>query len=220
MLDRIHFILRRRNALHQKNKGSNYHWTAYIDRYSRMAQYTTCGQFSKVEHSDIAEASYVGAKTCITRSDIGSFCSIGSDVRVGGLDRHPTNLLSTHPAFYAASNPIGISIFKTEFAATPRTIVGHDVWIGANSLILSGVNIATGSVIGAGSVVTKNTKEFGIYAGVPARLIRFRFDETTAQLISESQWWNIGIERIQKIFANDKNINIANIELMLSKLTK
>ena len=89
------------------------------------------------------------------------------------------------------------------------TNIGNDVWIGLNSTILAGVKIGNGSVIGANSVVTKDVEDYAIYAGNPAKLIKYRFDERLIQLMNDIQWWEL-----------DTNIIKDNIHLFSSKLTK
>ena len=68
-------------------------------------------------------------------------------------------------------------------------IIEHDVWIGANAIVLRGVRVGTGSVIGAGAVVTKDVPEFAVVVGVPAKIIKFRFDIEKQKVILLSKWW-------------------------------
>jgi len=74
----------------------------------------------------------------------------------------------------------------------PDTRVGHDVWIGDNSVIMSGLTIGTGAVIGAGAVVTKDVPPYAIVAGIPGRILRYRFDERTIDRLLASRWWEYG----------------------------
>lgn len=75
--------------------------------------------------------------------------------------------------------------------------VGHDAWIGLDSLVLSGVTIGHGAVVGARSVVTKSVPPYGIAAGNPAKFIRYRFDEATIAKLLEIAWWDWPIEKIR-----------------------
>lgn len=77
--------------------------------------------------------------------------------------------------------------------------IGHDVWIGERVTCLPGVEIATGSVIGAGSIVTKSTQPYGIYAGNPAKFIRPRFKDDVIETLLQSEWWNFSYKRLQKL---------------------
>jgi acetyltransferase-like isoleucine patch superfamily enzyme len=133
-----------------------------------------------------------------TRLIIGNFCSIAEDVVfiLGG--EHRSDWKTTYPftAFPKKwSSSIGIS-------GHPKTkgdiIIGSDVWIGHGATILSGVNIGNGAVIGAGCVVTKDVGAFGIVAGNPARLIKYRFDSLTIEKLEKESWWNWSDKQIEK----------------------
>ena len=80
----------------------------------------------------------------------------------------------------------------------PRCTIGSDSWIGDNSVLLSDVEIGIGAVIGAGSVVTKNVEPYAIYAGNPARFIRFRFPEKTCEQLLQTKWWELNIDELPK----------------------
>lgn len=110
--------------------------------------------------------SYVGSFTygtdcIINNTRIGKFCSIAPGCKIG-LNEHPTHLVSTHPLTYNAD------LYNKNLSATN---IGHDVWIGANCVIKSGVSIGDGCVIAAGAVVVKDCPPFSIIGGVPAREI-------------------------------------------------
>ena len=68
-------------------------------------------------------------------------------------------------------------------------VIGSDVWIAANSLVLSGVKIGTGAIVGAGAVVTKDVPEYAIVVGNPMRILRYRFDRRTRERLLRSKWW-------------------------------
>lgn len=112
--------------------------------------------------------------------EIGRFCSIGRRCSIGAA-RHPVSTLSTHPA-----------AFPDRFEVGPRTVVGNDVWIGDNVVVMAGLTLADGAVIGAGAVVTRDVGPYEIVGGVPARLIRNRFDAETVARLTASQWWRYG----------------------------
>jgi tetrahydrodipicolinate N-succinyltransferase len=87
--------------------------------------------------------------------------------------------------------------------------IGSDVWIGAGAMILDGVNIGHGAVVGARSVVTKNVPPYAIVAGVPARIIRYRFtDEIIARLL-EIAWWNLDDSVISEKIEFFRNPNVS-----------
>ena len=71
-----------------------------------------------------------------------------------------------------------------------KTIIGNDVWVGYGATILRGVNIGNGAIIGAGAVVTKDVPPYAVVAGVPAKIIRFRFDDNKIDSLQKSNWWD------------------------------
>jgi serine acetyltransferase len=77
-------------------------------------------------------------------------------------------------------------------------LIGNDVWIATESIIMSGVNIGDGAVIGARAVVTKNVPPYTIVAGNPAVVVKQRFDDNTINQLLEIKWWNWDESRIKK----------------------
>ncbi len=106
---------------------------------------------------------------------IGDFCSIASNVIFIPISDHPTSYISTYP--------FKVHVMGEKFEAVSKgdIIVDDDVWIGAGATIMSGVHIGQGAVIAAGAVVTKDVPPYAIVGGVPARVIKYRFDEETIQ---------------------------------------
>jgi virginiamycin A acetyltransferase len=129
--------------------------------------------------STIEKNTFLGKNVAITKSKIGSYCSIAPGVLIG-MGEHDINKISTSSIFY--DNPY-------EELTKDDCIIEHDVWIGVNAIILRGVTIGTGAVIGAGTIVTKDVPEFAVVVGVPAKVIKYRFDELKRKRILESKWW-------------------------------
>lgn len=147
----------------------------------------------------IGEYSYVAKNSNITNCTIGRFCSIGPNFCCG-LGIHPTNGISTSPMFYSTSKVNGASLVKqTAVEESKHTTIGNDVFIGANVTILDGITIGDGAVIGAGAVVSKDIPPYAIAVGVPAKVIKYRFDEQTIQKLQEKEWWNGSEEEIKKV---------------------
>lgn len=162
---------------------------ASIDGSSRLGKHNVLFYHASLINASLGDHTFVQRDSRICHADIGKFCSIAAGVRVG-LGRHPVAFVSTHPAFYSPSQPVARTFAREEaFHPIQRTTVGHDVWIGENALILDGVTIGTGAVIGAGAVVTRDVAPYAIVGGVPARVLRPRFDGDTARRLLESAWW-------------------------------
>lgn len=134
----------------------------------------------------------------------GNYCSIAQDVKVFRAN-HPISQFTMHPLLY---NPI-MGYVQIDQLERPQLIVGHDVWIGANAIILPSVKtIGNGAVIGAGSVVTKDVKAYTVVAGNPAKQIKDRFSPSIVEKLEESKWWDLDKESLIKNI--DKFHNITN----------
>jgi virginiamycin A acetyltransferase len=131
--------------------------------------------------------------------NIGKFCAIGENVRVI-TSNHDMNRL-------ALSYRLQIKIVGRSFDGPKKgVIIGHDVWIGDQVIILPGVSIGNGAIIGAGSVLTKSVEPYSVVVGNPARMIRKRFSEATAEIVEDLAWWDWPEEKMLKLkhlFANN-----------------
>ncbi|MGF6907130.1 CatB-related O-acetyltransferase [Fusobacterium sp. PH5-44] len=96
--------------------------------------------------------------------------------------------------------------------------IGNDVWIGYEAVILSGVHIGDGAIVGARSVVTKDVPPYTIVAGVPAKEIKKRFDDTTIKELIQLQWWNYPYNTIRKILPFIVNGDIENLKEAISNI--
>ncbi|MGG5318768.1 CatB-related O-acetyltransferase [Enterococcus sp. AZ072] len=137
-----------------------------------------------------------------TNVTVGRYCSIAPNVKMMGF-QHPTNRFSTshivYGRHYPAKNGYKDLGEQATFKPVPVSqsqssiIIGNDVWIGEDVTIKQGVKIGNGAVIAAHAVVTKDVPNYAIVGGVPAKVIKYRFDEATIQSLQESQWWNYNI---------------------------
>lgn len=146
---------------------------------------------------------------------LGRYCSVGRNAQIG-LARHPVQFLSTHPFQFSPglfTRVPGYSELQTsQWRFHEPTTIGHDVWIGANAMVVSGVTIGTGAVIGAGAVVTRDVAPYEIVGGVPARAIRHRFDEPTVQRLLASRWWELPLDVLATVPFDDIERALARIE--------
>lgn len=150
----------------------------------------------------LGDYSYIAKNSSVSNCVIGKFCSIGPNFCCG-LGIHPTNGVSTAPMFYSTAKQNGLSLCeKRKVEESKQTIIGNDVFIGANVTILDGVKVGDGAVIGAGAVVTKDIPPYAIAVGVPAKVVKYRFDEITIRGLLEKQWWNGSEEDLNKVERN------------------
>lgn len=148
--------------------------------------------------STIGRYSYTCYDDEIVNCEIGQFCSISDEVVIGGAE-HPMEWVSSSPVFQNVKHSGPKRKFaKFDFEGIKRTKVGNDVWIGKRAIIKAGVRIGDGAVIGSGSVVTKDVPPYAIVGGIPAKLIKYRFDEDTIKNLLQSEWWNLPDEMIEK----------------------
>lgn len=147
----------------------------------------------------LGDYTYIAKNCNISNCSIGKFCSIGPNFCCG-LGVHPTNGISTAPMFYSTAKQNGTTLCKeNKIEESLHTNIGNDVFIGANVTVLDGVTISDGAVIGAGAVVTKDIPPYAIAVGVPAKVVKYRFDEETIKALLEKQWWNGTEEDLQQV---------------------
>ena len=124
---------------------------------------------------------------------IGKFCSIADGVKFV-FGNHSVENITTFPlqALCFGGPPHADAISKGPIE------IEHDVWIGANALILSGVKIGHGAVVAAGAVVTRDVPPYAVVGGVPAKLIKFRFREDQILDLQKIAWWDWPIDKIRQ----------------------
>lgn len=131
---------------------------------------------------------------------IGKFCSIACGAKfIFTSANHTMQSLSTYtfPLFYEEWG-LDKADVATAWDNKGDIVIGNDVWIGYEAVILSGVQIGDGAVIGARAVVTKDVPPYTIVGGVPARTIRTRFDDATIRKLLEIKWWDWPRSKIQR----------------------
>lgn len=163
---------------------------AQIDNASHVDRKAKIYRMSKVFHSVVGRHSYVGKRTRLVCVEMGSFCSIAGE-SVIGMANHTMKYLSTSPLFTEKHNATRTTWSDADYvtSAYKKISIGNDVWIGSRVLVLGGVNIGNGAVIGAGAVVTKDVPPYAIVAGVPARIINYRFNDSLIERLEQIKWW-------------------------------
>lgn len=135
-------------------------------------------------------------------SRIGAFCSIAANVLICPT-QHPLKYLSTHPYTYLRDYALKGQKKFYDFAHSRPVTIGNDVWIGQNVVVMDGVTVGDGAVIAAGAVVTKDIPPYAIAGGVPAKVIKYRFDEQTISDLLALKWWELSDEEILNLPADD-----------------
>ncbi|WGF92211.1 CatB-related O-acetyltransferase [Aequorivita marisscotiae] len=203
---RMRVLNRKISVLSILDKDSVIHKTSLINRYTILRK-TKIGRYT-----------YVGSNCTFNNVEIGSFCSISRNINIG-YSSHPINFISTSPIFFSPRNGTGSKWVNQRFYddAPKKTFIGHDVWIGANSSVMSGITIGNGAIVGAHSVVTKDIEPYSIVGGVPAKLIRKRFPDKVINSLQSIKWWEMkevilknNIFLFTEELTNDKLIRLEN----------
>jgi len=167
-------------------------------------RYVVIFEDTKLYECKVGAYSYIQSGGRIFNCEIGRFCSIASSVTIApGI--HVISRISTHPIFVQKSTPLPKVYAKCDNIISQKKVkIGNDVWIGEKVVILDGVKVGNGAVIAAGAVVVKDVESYSVVGGVPARHLKYRFDEKTIKTLQQSQWWNYPDDWFEK-----------NAELML-----
>ena len=173
------------------------HATAQL-RDCDLGRFTEVGERVVMAESSLGDYSYVerGAEAIYTT--IGKFCAIAANARINAL-MHPVDRISQHKITYRPNEYfLGAKIdkdFRNE-RQSKRVMIGHDVWIGHGAIIMPGVHVGHGAVIAANAVVTRDVDSYAIVAGVAAKRIRWRFDNTIRERIISLGWWDWEHDRL------------------------
>ena len=146
-------------------------------------------QQCRLYYSSVGRYTYIARNTLMQNTEIGAFCSVSENCNIG-LPSHPLDLVSTSPVFLSGKNYLRKNLSAFSYDDCPRTVIGNDVWIGAHVLIKSGIRIGNGAVLAAGAVVTRDVPDYAVVGGVPAKIIKYRFDDQTIQQLLKLKWWD------------------------------
>lgn len=173
-------------------------------------------------HCYLGYGSYVASNSYLQYMKLGRYCSLGKKIQCV-YGKHPASgFVSTHPAFYSPENkPISYvkeKSFEDHFKTLEdeySIIIGNDVWIGDNVSIYEGVRIGNGAIIAAGAVVTKDVEPYTVVGGVPAKVIRNRFEPHQIEFLEKFKWWDKSEEWIK-----ENSSYFSDIESMDEKFRK
>lgn len=145
-----------------------------------------------VEYTTLGDYSYIGERCMVADAQIGKFCAIAAQVRIGAPN-HPMDRPSQHRFTYCPEYYFEDAQRDREFFGQRRSdlaVIGNDVWIGHGVIVLPGVTVGDGAVLAAGAVVSRDVAPYAVVGGIPARTIRERFDRATAQRLQAIAWWD------------------------------
>ena len=160
---------------------------SYYSGYYHGHPFDMCARYLNPERNDV------------DKLIIGSFCSIGSGAvfMMAGNQGHRSDWVSTFPFFYQQDE-----VFKSAidgFKPSGDTVIGNDVWIGSEAMIMPGISVGDGAIIASRSVVTKDVKPYEVVDSNPAKHLKYRFSEREIELLLEMKWW----------FWTDKQLTLA-----------
>lgn len=174
-----------------------------------LGAYTSIGPNCSMRESSMGDYSYLAGEVSIVWTDIGKYCSIASHTRMNP-GNHPTwRVTTSHCTYrrvqYGFDNQDDSDFFA--WRQSHRCKVGHDVWMGHGTILTAGCSVGNGACIAAGSVVTKDIPPYAIVGGVPARIIKYRFDPVTIERLMRVSYWDWDHETIRSRFPDLLNVH-------------
>ncbi|NMD06781.1 MAG: antibiotic acetyltransferase [Phyllobacteriaceae bacterium] len=178
-------------------------------RDCELGRFTDVAERVVMAECSLGDYSYVERGVEAIYSSVGKFCAVAANARINALN-HPVERISQHKITYRPNEYfLGAKIDKAFRALrqSQRVEIGHDVWIGHGAIIMPGVRIGHGAVVAAGAVVTKDVEPYAIVAGVPARLVKWRFDKIVREQIISLAWWDWEHDRLAKAVEDMRNLS-------------
>lgn len=192
----------------KKIRYKNVSFLSFWDKKSTFDKTSEIRRFSKLKKTRIGRYSRVNPGCQLSNTIVGNFTAIGRNSSIG-LGQHPLNYVSTQNIFYKKNNMNNAWVRTINFP-TKNIIIGNDVWIGVETIIMDGVKIGDGAVVGARAVVTKDVPPYAIVVGQPAKITRYRFNQDVIQRLEEIKWWNFTDDEISRNidFFRESEINL------------
>jgi phosphonate metabolism protein (transferase hexapeptide repeat family) len=180
-----------------QNSEPRIHSTAQL-KSSKLGRYADIGERVILRDVMVGDFTYFERNGEGIYAEIGKYCSIAANVRINALE-HPMERLTTHKLSYRPNEYFRYLGVDGEFRArrqAKRVVIGNDVWIGHGAVITPGVTVGHGAVIGANAVVTRDVAPYTVVGGVPAKLIRKRFDDAIIERLLKLNWWDWPVEKL------------------------
>lgn len=159
---------------------------------SQLGAWTEIGAGSHLREVSFGDYSYTDGEVDIIYATVGKFTSIARKVRINPGNHPQWRVTQHHCTYRRAMFGFGESD-DAEFFQWRRQhhcTIGNDVWLGHGAVVMPGVSIGNGAIVGSGAVVTKDIGAYEIAVGVPAKVIKKRFDEQTIEKIQATAWWD------------------------------
>lgn len=153
---------------------------------------------------------------------IGKFCALASGVTfIMGSANHRMSSISTYPfSVFGGAWEEAVPPHLSQLPFKGDTVVGNDVWIGRESVIMPGVKIGDGAIVAAYSVVTKDVEPYTIVGGNPAKPIRKRFDEELTELLLKLRWWDFELEQLTEFLPTLCDENLERVRGKIRQILK
>ncbi|WP_273276720.1 CatB-related O-acetyltransferase [Maribacter polysiphoniae] len=191
---------------------------SYWDSTSSFTKHTRLGALVRLLGSNIGKYTIINRGCSLVYTTIGNFSSLAGYIQLGA-GRHPLNYIGTSEIFYNKNSLNNQWVKPIDFAGNLPISIGSDVWIGSQAFVMGGVNIGHGAVVGSRSVVTKDVPPYAVVAGVPGKIIKYRFSEEIIDRLLEIKWWDFDDDEIQKNidFFREPEIDMSILEKYFPK---
>ncbi|MCB5199344.1 CatB-related O-acetyltransferase [Loktanella sp. TSTF-M6] len=188
----------------------------YVSKSAKLEWPVSPGGAIIKDRASIGRYTYLKRRTRVARGTrIGRYCTIAMGVDIGPPE-HPMNWMSVHSFQYNTGHFQDVPGYdkprRIKHKSRPRTVIGNDVWIGAKVIVRRGVKVGNGAILGAGSFVNKDVPPYAVVGGIPARVIRYRFDEATIARFQRVKWWTLTPQEMDGVTFNDVDAALDQIE--------